>query len=311
MLAGCIRFAPPKTLPVSGSTSLVDVTGDGKADVLVDNGTSLARLEYCGTGCLQAKQGVLGPAPATDRRLQRRRRLGRAHVRRRTATPLPTYRVLFGGPNGLGNAVTVPSVQETRGCGRSVTSTAMASPTSCGPAPSSPASALRRVPGQRCRRLHGVDTQCPVSRGRNRTRPAAGGRRGRKRPRRSRRRGSRPDQRHTVRRRKLRIRHLHVHFRVHRVRPARDRRHRRRRAGRPRAVPVRRPGIGGLRPIDRHGFTPFPAYQTISVPATRTQIRMGLRDVDHDGKVDFQLDDHVNPRTWWSGTDDGGFPYKA
>ena len=38
---------------------------------------------------------------------------------------------------------------------------------------------------------------------------------------------------------------------------------------------------------------------------------MGLRDVDHDGKVDFQLDDHVNPRTWWSGTDDGGFPYKA
>ena len=60
-----------------------------------------------------------------------------------------------------------------------------------------------------------------------------------------------------------------------------------------------------------NGFTPFPAYQTINVPASGSTIQMGLRDLDHDGKVDFQLNDWVNTRTWWSGTNDGGFPYQA
>jgi hypothetical protein len=58
------------------------------------------------------------------------------------------------------------------------------------------------------------------------------------------------------------------------------------------------------------GFTPFPSYQTITAPYS-VGFRMGLRDIDHDGKIDFQLYDGANPRTWWSGTNDGGFPYQA
>jgi hypothetical protein len=59
------------------------------------------------------------------------------------------------------------------------------------------------------------------------------------------------------------------------------------------------------------GFTPFPPFQTISVPVSGTQIQMQLRDIDNDGITDFLLNDHVNTRTWWSGTNDGGFPYEA
>jgi hypothetical protein len=59
------------------------------------------------------------------------------------------------------------------------------------------------------------------------------------------------------------------------------------------------------------GFTPFPAFQTISVPVSRFQFQMQLRDIDNDGITDFLLNDNVNTRTWWSGTNDGGFPYAA
>ena len=56
---------------------------------------------------------------------------------------------------------------------------------------------------------------------------------------------------------------------------------------------------------------PFPPYQTITVPASSTEIQMGLRDIDANGAVDFLLDDGVNQRTWWNGNNTGGFPYKA
>jgi hypothetical protein len=52
-------------------------------------------------------------------------------------------------------------------------------------------------------------------------------------------------------------------------------------------------------------ITPFPPYQTITVPVSNHRISMGLRDLDPDGVVDFLLNDGVNPRTWWSGTNDG------
>jgi hypothetical protein len=39
--------------------------------------------------------------------------------------------------------------------------------------------------------------------------------------------------------------------------------------------------------------------------------QMSLRDIDHDGIVDFLLNDGATPGTWWSGTNDGGFPYQT
>ena len=56
------------------------------------------------------------------------------------------------------------------------------------------------------------------------------------------------------------------------------------------------------------GFLPFPPYQAISGNLNST---MQLRDIDDDGVVDFLLDDRVNSRTWWSGSNDGGFPIRA
>ena len=56
---------------------------------------------------------------------------------------------------------------------------------------------------------------------------------------------------------------------------------------------------------------PFPPSQTITVPASSTEIQMGLRDIDANGAVDFLLNDGVNPRTWWNGTNNGRFPFKA
>ncbi len=58
-------------------------------------------------------------------------------------------------------------------------------------------------------------------------------------------------------------------------------------------------------------FTPFPLYQTIATATSGSGVQMGLRDVDGDGVVDFELNDGATARTWWSGTDDGGFPYRT
>ena len=60
VLAGCIRFAPPEDLPVPGGAALADVTGDGTADVLANTAAGLARYEYCGPGCLDAKEVIPG-----------------------------------------------------------------------------------------------------------------------------------------------------------------------------------------------------------------------------------------------------------
>ena len=56
---------------------------------------------------------------------------------------------------------------------------------------------------------------------------------------------------------------------------------------------------------------PFPPSQTIPVSASSTEIQMGLRDIDANGAVDFLLNDGVNPRPWWTGTNDGRFPFAA
>ena len=60
VLAGCIRFAAPEDLPVPGGAALADVTGDGTADVLANTAAGLARYEYCGPGCLDAKEVIPG-----------------------------------------------------------------------------------------------------------------------------------------------------------------------------------------------------------------------------------------------------------
>ena len=40
-------------------------------------------------------------------------------------------------------------------------------------------------------------------------------------------------------------------------------------------------------------------------------MKMELRDIDSDGKVDFLLNDGVTPRTWWNGSNNGGFQFSA
>ena len=60
------------------------------------------------------------------------------------------------------------------------------------------------------------------------------------------------------------------------------------------------------------GFQPFPDYQDVLVAPG--SLSVALVDVDGDDAVDLLLEDHLvdgedlGP-AWWSGTDDGGFPY--
>jgi hypothetical protein len=304
VLAGCIRFAPPVTLSISGVTSLADVTGDGTADLLVDDGASLTRREYCGTGCLQTEQTFSGQHV---RSIADFNGDGVADVLtwELVSPGNATDRVLFGGASGLGNAVTVPSapdrdisaVGDFNGDGR--------------------ADLVRRG------RFDVMNEQFVVYVG-----DGLGGFTA------STLRAVFPLTEGSV---QLDVADIDGDGHDDLVVTI---------AG---FLGVFRFGdpscsqgtctyvftsVGGTDPtfgdIDGDGrddfalhssqgivffrstgsgFTPFPAYQTITAPAG--QIKMGLRDIDGDGVTDFLLNDTVNQRTWWSGTNDGGFPYQA
>ena len=327
VLAGCIRFAPPETLAISGTTSLADVTGDGTADLLVDDGTSFERREYCGTGCLQTKQTFPG------QRLWFIADFNGDAVSDVLTSELVspgnrTDRVLFGGANGLGNAVTVPSVPDPdrgivdvgdfNGDGKAdlvrhanvyvmfgqyrvdADQFLVYVGDGLGGFTASTLSAVVPV-------FEAVPIQQDVADidgdGRDDLvvtflgnlsvfrfgDPSCG-----------------PDQRTCA----------YINTTVPEQAPpsftyvqltfgdingdGRDDFAARLNGG----IVFYRSTGNALTP-----FTPFPSYQTITLPGSTLQ--MGLRDIDHDGNIDFLLNDGVNPRTWWSGTNDGGFPYQA
>lgn len=304
VLAGCIRFAPPETLSISGTTSLADVTGDGTADLLVDNGASLERREYCGTGCLQTKQAFSGQHVTSIADFNGD---GVADVltSELVSPGNAPYRVLFGGASGLGNAVTLPSapdrdisaVGDFNGDGK--------------------ADLVRRglfdemneqfvvyvgngLGGFTASTLSAVfpltegSVQLDVADidgdGRDDLVVSLFGFLGVFRF------GDPSCSKGTCAYIFTSVADTELTFGDING------------DGRDDFALLSSQGIVFYRSTGS-GFTPFPPYRTITVSGG--QIKMGLRDVDGDGKIDFQLKDGVNPRTWWSGTNDGGFPYPA
>ncbi len=307
-LSGCIRFAAPESLPVSGGTRLADVNGDGKADVLADDGTGLARFVYCGTGCVQPKEKFSG---------QHLRQVadfngdGIVDVLTHDGT---TYRVLFGGSSGLGNAATFAAAPDNPGLadvgdfngdgkadlvrsgslapgfGRFVVYlgdglggfTASTLSVVYPEGESGPVQLLvGDVDGNHRDDLlvaavgqigvfrYGDPSTCTFGATCAYFFAAMGGN-------------------------QFALGDVNGDGKADLAR-----------------YTFGTPGTVDFFRSTGSGFTKFPAYQTISVPVSGKTLQMGLRDVDGDGKVDFLMNDLVDTRTWWSGTGDGGFPYQA
>ena len=310
-LAGCIRFAPPEVLSVTGpvvEAELADVTGDGTADVLIGTASGLARYEYCGAGCLEAAETLPGERPTglvadfdND---------GIEDVISRSGA---STKILFGSPTGLSSAASVPipsatdlgdfdgdgnvDLVESYGLGFYFTGyrallgdgeggfTASSLRAATGPLNASPDRfEVADVDGDgrdefvstagadtRVTRLGGADCSAQPP-GLPITCEAF----------------SIPGNAEFV------LGDIDGDGRADLARKNYDTR-----------------TIEFLRSTG-NGFTPFPPFQTFTLPAeTVYSSTFGLRDVDGDAQIDFLLDDKVNPKTWWSGTNDGAFPQPA
>jgi len=311
VLSGCIRFAAPEALPVAPPTTgavLADVTGDGTADVLVGTAAGLARYEYCGSGCLNPKEVVAGERPTLVADLND------DNIDDVISGVGSSTKILFGSATGLSsaNAVTIPPV-----AGKTIVNVGDFNGDGNGDlvlvegiftfyvqyvvrlgdgAGGFTASSLSVVTG-------------PLNAGRDQVEVA----------------DVDGDGRDDL-----------VSTSLEGIAVTRF-------GGQSGCVfdstcpyfttpnsgslfalgDINRDGRadlarydGSTRAIDflrstGNGFTAFPSYRAITVPDSGTQIEMSLRDVDGDDIVDFLLNDWTNTHTWWSGTNDGGFPVQA
>ncbi len=310
VLASCIRFAPPEALSVDGGAALADVTGDGTADILANDPTGIARYEYCGTACLDAKEVIANEhirfvgdfnndgkddVIAIDDSVNFELLPGSATgLSAASAIPIPRpsgYTIVKTGDfNGDGKVDLLWSAlvfngyvhyfaQLGNGAGAftsssfgTITPTFEAGPeqVEVGDTNNDGRDDLIAAAVGQIQVMRYGGRQCDF--------------------------GGLP-----VTCSAFSAQIPSDHFAVGDI------------------------DADGRADIARYrfsthtvdffrstgdGFTAFP-YDTFATATSSTTIEMGLRDIDNDGAIDFLLNDRVNPRTWWSGTNDGGFPFRA